>query len=141
MEKKELIEHMLQLRDEGKKIQAILKLFEIIKALSEESEELQDEVENADLSVQFLTTDTDLQFWIEIRNNEIKYGQGHGPEISVTLSGEQEIITGILSQDVDATSAYMSGDLIIDGDLQDAMAFGEIGELARREMEEYVDLD
>jgi putative sterol carrier protein len=141
MGKKELIEEMLKLRDEGKKLKAVLKLFEIIKELATENEELKDEIENTDLSMQFLTTDTDMKFWIEIRNNQIKYGQGHGPERTVTLSGDEQTINGILSQDVDATSAYMSGDLIIEGNLQDAMEFGEIGELAREAMEDYVDFD
>jgi len=33
---------------------------------------------------------------------------------------------GMGSGDIDATSAYMSGDLQIEGNLQDAIAYGEI---------------
>jgi hypothetical protein len=50
-------------------------------------------------------------------------------------------MTGILSQEIDPTSAYMGGDLQIEGNLQDAVAFGEISELARDYIEEMMEED
>ena len=133
---KALIEELYKLRDEGKQKEAMGKLFEVFKLAAEEDEDLKDEVEDADLCMQFVVTDTETKFWIEVREGKINYGEGEGPDVTVTMSANQETMGGILSREVDATSAYMSGDLAIEGNLQDAMAFGEIAELARDVIED-----
>ena len=53
------------------------------------------------------------------------------------MSSTLEVGAGILMGEVDATSAYMAGDITVEGNLQDAMAFQEIIELA---LEAYEDL-
>jgi hypothetical protein len=45
----------------------------------------------------------------------------------------------MLFGEVDATSAYMAGDITVEGNLQDAMAFQEIIELALEAFEDMVD--
>jgi putative sterol carrier protein len=42
----------------------------------------------------------------------------------------------MLTGEVDATSAYMAGDITVEGNLQDAMAFQEILELAMEAFED-----
>jgi len=91
---------------------------------------LKEEVEDADLCMQFVITDKDEKFWIAARDGAISYGKDEGPDVTVTMKAAFETMSGILSQEVDATSAYMSGDLVIEGNLQDAMQFGEIAGLA-----------
>ncbi|MFX1489363.1 MAG: SCP2 sterol-binding domain-containing protein [Promethearchaeota archaeon] len=53
------------------------------------------------------------------------------------MKATQTTFAGITSGEVDGTSAYMSGDLVIEGNLQDAIAYGEIQGLAMELGEEY----
>ena len=134
-----LIEELKALREAGPENappNSVLKIFEVFKQLAEEDEDLKEEIEDADLCMQFVITDKDYKFWISAREGEISYGEGDGPDVSVTLKAAYSIMSGMLSQEVDATSAYMAGDLTIEGNLQDAMAFGEIASLAGEIMED-----
>ena len=134
-----LIEELKAIREAGPENappDAIFKIFEVFKQLAAEDEDLKEEVEDADLCMQFVITDRDNKFWIAARDGVISYGDGDGPDVSVTMKAAFETMSGILSQEVDATSAYMSGDLVIEGNLQDAMAFGEIASLAGEIMED-----
>ena len=45
----------------------------------------------------------------------------------------------MMTGEVDATSAYMAGDITVEGNLQDAMAFQEILELAMEAFEDMTD--
>ena len=139
---KALIEKLKKLRDSPEKAdkkEAVATLFEVFKQAAKEDEDLKEEVEDADLCMQFKITDSDDAFWISARNGEINYGEGEGTDVTVTMTATQETMTGIISREVDATSAYMGGDLTIEGSLQDAMAFGEIAELAGEYLEEYLE--
>jgi putative sterol carrier protein len=132
---KALIEKLRGLREKGAADpsaarEAISTLFEVLKQIAAEDEELKEELEDMDLCMQFEITDGDAKFWVSMRDNKIDYGEGVGPDVTVTLKASQEVMAGILSQQMDATSAYMSGDLVIEGQLQDAMQFSEITGLA-----------
>ena len=134
-----LLEELKAIREAGAENappDTIFKIFEVFKQLAEEDEDLKEEVEDADLCMQFVITDRDTKFWIAARDGAISYGEGDGPDVSVTLKAAYSIMSGMLSQEVDATSAYMAGDLTIEGNLQDAMQFGEIAGLAGEIMED-----
>jgi putative sterol carrier protein len=132
---KALLDKLRELREKGSddpaaQKEAISVLFEVFKQAAQEDEELKEEVEDSDLCMQFKLTDSEDAFWISARDGEINYGEGEGPDVTVTMLATREVMAGILSREVDATSAYMAGDLVIEGNLQDAMAFGEIASLA-----------
>lgn len=123
----------------GGKKEDILKIFEMFKQLSEEDEDLKEEVEDSEIAMQFTITDMDYKFWLVVKG-AISYGEGDCPDdVTVSFSANGETITGMFSGKVDATAAYMSGDLVIEGNLQDAMAFGEISSLAMEAAEEFFD--
>ena len=46
-----------------------------------------------------------------------------------------ETMGGMMSGEVDDTAAYMSGDLVIEGNLQDTMAYGEFMRIAVEAMQ------
>ena len=98
---KALIEKLKKLRespDAADKTEAIQTLFEVFKQAAKEDEELKEEVEDSNLCMQFKITDSDNAFWISARDGEISYGEGEGPDVTVTMSATQETMTGILSQ-------------------------------------------
>ena len=52
------------------------------------------------------------------------------------MSANWETMSGLMSGEVDGTSAYMSGDLKIEGNLQDTMAYGEYLQFAAETLQE-----
>ena len=134
-----LIKEMKEMREKGaSKPSDALKLFEFAKQLADESEDLKEELEDMDTTVvQLVITDIDYKYWVKMGDGAVDYGEGEGDDPSVTMSAAGATWAGIGSGEIDATSAYMSGDLVIDGNLQDAIAFGEIQSIAMEEGAHY----
>ncbi|MFX0075835.1 MAG: SCP2 sterol-binding domain-containing protein [Candidatus Hermodarchaeota archaeon] len=115
-----------------------LKLFEFVKQLADENEDLREELEDIDTTVvQLVVSDIDYKYWVKMGDGTVDYGEGEGDDPSVTLSATAATWAGLSSGELDSTSAYMSGDLVIDGNLQDAIAFGEIQSIAMEEGAHY----
>ena len=116
---------------------AVLNVFKFFQAVSKENEDLAEELEDMDITVQMIITDKDAKFWIKASGGNIEFGEGDVDSPSFTFSCTMAVGAGMLFGEVDATSAYMAGDITVEGNLQDAMAFQEIIELA---MEAFEDL-
>ena len=111
-----------------------LKLPEFMKQLAEESEDLKEELEDMDVTVvQFVVTDIDYKYWIKLGEGTVDYGEGDAEDPNVTMKAAIAIWLGLGSGELDSTSAYMSGDLAIEGNLQDAIAYGETMAMAMEE--------
>lgn len=115
----------------------MVKTFEFIKAISVENEDLREELEDMDIAIQLVISDVDKKYYLTVKEGDLDFGEGDVDNPSFTMSATLEVGAGILMGEVDATSAYMAGDITVEGNLQDAMAFQEIIELA---LEAYEDL-
>jgi len=115
----------------------MMKVFKFIKEVSTENEDLKEELEDMDIAIQMIITDADVKNWLTVKEGKLDFGEGDVENPSFTMSSTLEVGAGILMGEVDATSAYMAGDITVEGNLQDAMAFQEIIELA---LEAYEDL-
>jgi len=89
------------------------------------------------MMVQLVITDANYKYWVKMGDGAIDYGEGEANDPSVTMSATGVTWAGLSSGELDSTSAYMSGDLVIDGNLQDAIAYGEILGIAMEEGAEY----
>jgi len=116
-----------------------LKVFELFKQIAEENEDLKEELEDMDIVIQMIITDKEAKFWLKAHDGTLEFGDGLTENPSFTFSATQEVGAGMLFGEVDATSAYMAGDITVEGNLQDAMAFQEIIELALEAFEDLVD--
>ncbi|MHA2394595.1 MAG: SCP2 sterol-binding domain-containing protein [Promethearchaeota archaeon] len=127
-----LIKELKEMRDKGPGAPSdALKMFEFIKQLAAENEELKEELEDIDTVVaQMEVTDVDYKYWVKFGEGAADYGEGDSDEATVTMKAVTATWTGLSSGEIDSTSAYMSGDLVIEGNLQDAIAYGEILGLA-----------
>ena len=117
-------------------IDDVLLVFELFKQISETDEDLKEELEDMDIRVQQITTHIDKDFWLEIEDGKLKYGEGKIANPSFTFLCTLKILVGILYGEIDMTSAYMAGDITVEGNLQDAMAFQEIIELSLEVVED-----
>lgn len=107
-----------------------LLLGEALKQLAVENEDIKEEVEDMDtIIVQFEYTDMDYKYWIKVGEGQVDYGEGVTEDASVTMKATGATWAGMGSGEIEATSAYMSGDLQIEGNLQDAIAYGEINNM------------
>jgi len=100
-----------------------------------ESEDVQEEVEDWNRKLVIKLSDTD-NFWLKIDEGKFSSGKGDAADGDVTLEMTGETAAGVFTAEVDATSAYMSGDLKIIGPLPDAVKFRTLTELVREELEE-----
>ncbi len=134
-----LVKELKEMRTKGaSKPSDALKMYEFVKQMIDESEDLKEELEDIDtMVVQLITTDVNYKYWVKIGEGTIDYGEGDGADPSVTMSATGATWAGLSSGEIDSTSAYMSGDLVIDGNLQDAIAYGEILSIAMEEGAQY----
>jgi len=117
--------------------EVIAKMLQFMKEISGENEDLKEELEDMEIAIQLVFTDADKKFWLTVKEGALDFGEGDVENPSFTLSSTLEVGAGIVMGEVDATSAYMAGDITVEGNLQDAMAFQEIIELS---LEAYEDL-
>ena len=134
-----LVKELKEMRAKGaSKASDSLKMYEFVKQVAEESEDLKEELEDIDLmTVQLIVTDADYKYWVQLGEGKVSYGEGEAEDAGVTMSATGATWAGLSSGEIDSTSAYMSGDLVIEGNLQDAIAYGEILALAMEEGAKY----
>ena len=113
-----------------------LKVYELFKQVAEENDDLKEELEDMDITIQMNVTDVDAKFWLKAHDGTMEFGEGTVDNPSFTFSATKEVAAGMIFGEVDATSAYMAGDITVEGNLQDAMAFQEIIELALEALED-----
>ncbi|MFX0002831.1 MAG: SCP2 sterol-binding domain-containing protein [Candidatus Hodarchaeota archaeon] len=124
-----LLKKLAELRDaEGeRKPSDALILAEALKQLAEENEEIKEEIEDIDeILVQFEYIDSGYKYWVKLGEGKVEYSEGEADEPSVTMKATGATWTGLGTGEIESTSAYMSGDLQIEGSLQDAITYGEI---------------
>ena len=132
-----LLNELKEMREKGASAPSdVLKLFAVAKQLSTESEDMKEEIEDMDsMTVQFIMNDIDYKWWVKMGEGSFDYGEGEAADPGVTLAASQENITNMFRGEADSTSLYMSGDITIEGNLQDAMAFGEVLGIMQEELE------
>jgi len=106
--------------------QNFLKLFELTKELAAEDEEFREALDIDKIVGQIMVTDRDIAFWFSAGEGVFDYGEGEAEDPSYTMKATWEIVGKILSWESDGQQEYMSGDLVIEGNLQDAINYGDI---------------
>ena len=105
----------------------VLLWYEALKQLAQENEEIKEKVENIDKIVaEYDWTDLHYKYWLKVGEGEVDYAEGEADDPSVTLKATGLVWDGLWSGRIDFNTVYMSGDLQIDGNLQDAIAYGEL---------------
>jgi len=133
-----IIDEVQKLRENmGDDPKKLLVFQELMKQASAEIDDLKEELEDIDQFVgQVVVSDKDFKMWVKIGDGTYEYGEGEDANASFTMSANWETHAGMMTGEVDGTSAYMSGDMQIDGNLQDVMAYGEYASFAAETMQE-----
>lgn len=115
----------------------MLKLMELIKQVSLENEDLIEELESMDeILAQMVITDKDFKWWIKVGDGKFEYGEGEDTNASFSMLSGWKTLSGVMTGEIDGTVVYMSGDLKMEGNVQDTMAFGDYFQFAMEILEE-----
>jgi putative sterol carrier protein len=108
--------------------------FTVLTQISNDTEDIQDEVEGFDRTFLFKINGRPVA-WLSIKDGKFEMGSDviEGPDITLDMS--EEVAIGMFSGQVDPTAAYMSGDLRVDGVINDAIVLRNILNLVHEEME------
>jgi len=108
--------------------------FTVLTQISNNTEDIQDEVEGFDRTFLFKISGRPVA-WLSIKDKRFEMGSDdiEGPDITLDMS--EEVTIGMFSGQVDPTAAYMSGDLRVDGVINDAIVLRNILNLVHEEME------
>ncbi len=132
---KKIKEEMLQKIEDGSfGVNDIKEYMDLFVELANESEDVEYEIEGWDRILNFKLENAN-NFSLVFEDGEITLGNLI-ENADVTLELDAKIAAGVFTGEIDATSAYMSGDLKIKGALPDAVKFRTIVELVREELED-----
>jgi putative sterol carrier protein len=108
--------------------------FIVFTQIANNTEDIQDEVEDFDRSFQ-INIDGKPVCWLAVRDKKFEAGSGSLPNPDIVLNMSEEVALGIFSGRLDPTAAYMCGDLEVDGIISDAVRFKDLLELVQDEMD------
>ena len=108
--------------------------FTVSTQISNNTEDIQDEVEGFDRTFLYKISGRPIA-WLRIKDKTFEMGSDdiEGPDITLDMS--EELAIGMFSGQVDPTAAYMSGDLKVDGAVNDAIVLRNLLNLVHEEME------
>ncbi|MHA1595214.1 MAG: SCP2 sterol-binding domain-containing protein [Candidatus Baldrarchaeia archaeon] len=99
----------------------------IAKILEEKKEAIKDDIAGLEKVYQIKFEDKpEENYYIQISGGEVKVEKGEHSSPDVTFIATLDTFTKIVTGELDATAAYMSGQLKIEGSLPDAITFGNI---------------
>ncbi len=107
----------------------------VMMDLCNKSDDIKEEVEGWDRTFQFKIGES-LKVWLSVKDGKFATGVGDAASADITLEMTDGVGAGIFNGDVDATSAYMSGDLKVVGPLPDAVKFRTITEMVREALDD-----
>jgi len=108
--------------------------FTLFTQISNNTEDVQDEVEGFDRTFLYKISGRPVA-WLRIKDKRFEMGSDDIERPDLTLDMSEEVAIGVFSGQVDPTAAYMSGDLRVDGAVNDAIVLGNIMDLVHEEME------
>jgi putative sterol carrier protein len=112
-------------------IESYLTLF---AAVGNENDDVKDEVEDWDRLVVLQLAEGDA-YWLKIEGGAFESGKGAPEGATLVLKAKGATIAAILCGEKDATMAYTTGALKIDGKLPDAVKMRSLIGLVREEIE------
>jgi putative sterol carrier protein len=103
--------------------------------IANSSEDVAEEIEGMNKKFQFDLGGT-ADFWLKIEAGNFSSGRGKIENADCTLILTDENMAKLIAGSLDGTSAYMAGELQIQGSLADAQKFATILEIVHDELEE-----
>jgi putative sterol carrier protein len=108
-----------------------MKIFQGFERLSEENLEFRQELDELKTNiVQIKLENPDFAYWVEFGNGKFKFGKGEISGATIDIKCSQKVWCDILAGRKVSFSEFFSGNLKIEGDLQYAVVYLDLLELA-----------
>ncbi|MFX1239518.1 MAG: SCP2 sterol-binding domain-containing protein [Promethearchaeota archaeon] len=142
---KNLIEDIKEMRTKEEfQPSYMLKIVEYVKQIGEENKDVKEELENMTLkTIQFVMTDVDYKFWVKIGEGKVEYAEGESRDANVKMKATVTTWGNLETSKKNSNEslkrierihhAYVSGNIQIEGNLQDAIAYSEFLRIAMKE--------
>jgi len=101
-------------------------LDKIIKALVNiinNTEELKDELIGFDDIYQTYVTDANFNYWLEVSDGKLSYGNDINPKSLFKININKDIIIQILKNEISGTDAFMKGKINVEGSLSQGLRY------------------
>ena len=110
---------------------SIMEIFYGFERLSKENVEFREELEELKTTfVQITLSDPDFTYWVEFGNCKFKVGKGEISNATINIKCSQDVWSNILSGKAVSFIEFFKGSLKIEGDLQYAVLYLDLLELA-----------
>ncbi|MFX1276961.1 MAG: SCP2 sterol-binding domain-containing protein [Promethearchaeota archaeon] len=101
-------------------------VLELLKQLAVENDEVKEELSGADFKAVVEETETGIKYWFTNKDGAVDYGEGEIDDPSFKFIGPLSVLAAIIFQEKDGPSAYMAGEISIEGNIADGLAFNEV---------------
>jgi putative sterol carrier protein len=102
-------------------------VMDLLCAIANSDEDFEEEFGSFTKTYQFKVTDIpDGDMWLKIEGGKFSSGAGLADPINLTFSMTKECAAGMVSGAVDSNSAFMKGELKLDGPIGDGVKFQNI---------------
>ena len=101
-------------------------LDKIIKALVNiinNTEELKEELIGFDDIYQTYVTDANFNYWLEVSDRKLSYGNNINPKALFKININKDIIIQILKNEISGTDAFMKGKINVEGSLSQGLRY------------------
>jgi len=101
-------------------------LDKIIKALVNiinNTEELKEELIGFDDIYQTYVTDANFNYWLEVSDGKLSYGNDINPKALFKININKDIIIQILKNEISGTDAFMKGKINVEGSLSQGLRY------------------
>ena len=101
-------------------------LDKIIKALVNiinNTEELKEELIGFDDIYQTYVTDANFNYWLEVSDRKLSYGNDINPKALFKININKDIIIQILKNEISGTDAFMKGKINVEGSLSQGLRY------------------
>ncbi len=119
-------------------VEASLKVMEFFKQIAHEDDEMKQELGTLNLLVAINVTDKQKKYWMKVAEGNIDYGEGEVKDPTFIFSAKFPVLFDVIIGKLNATSEYLAGNVGIEGNVPDAMAFQSIIQLAMEKYEKMV---
>ncbi|MHA1719200.1 MAG: SCP2 sterol-binding domain-containing protein [Promethearchaeota archaeon] len=108
-------------------------VMELLVGIANTDEDFKDEFEDLTKSYAFIITDKpeNEHMWIKIEEGKFSSGSGPLKPVDLAFSCDSKVAAGMVSGAVDSNTAFMKGELKLDGAISDGMKFQNILALFR----------
>ncbi len=99
------------------------KIIKAVVKIMNNTEELKEELIGFDDIYQTYVTDANFNYWLEVSDRKLSYGNDINPKALFKININKDIIIQILKNEISGTDAFMKGKINVEGSLSQGLRY------------------